>query len=330
MEQGPNYRKIFVVGFPRSGTTWTAGMLGQHPDVIKIPGESHLYNLLYDPFTYLTKLSLSKRIKLKNWIFKNYGLMPLFTGFNSENLWAGLPHIYRFYERRGKSSGPHMFVEYSKFLELIEKARVGDDDDLLKVENLLKSVLDHAFYQNGGDDSKVMLEKTPMHIKQAEVILNSFPEAKMIEVVRDVRSVWASWQALGKNESWARKPTITNLVKKWVRCVELGEKYKNNPLIGERILRFRYEDLRQDTFTWMKTIFEFLELPISEKNISNIVEALDIKNVKQKGEGMSTRKGSVDSWKYELSEADIQTCNQLAGPLLEKLGYPVLSEVGSN
>ncbi len=36
----------------------------------------------------------------------------------------------------------------------------------------------------------------------------------------------------------------------------------------------------------------------------------------------------IDSWKYELSEADIQTCNQWAGPLLEKLGYPVLSEVG--
>jgi hypothetical protein len=42
-------RKVFVVGCPRSGTTWTRSMLCAHPHVIAPASETHAYDELYVP-----------------------------------------------------------------------------------------------------------------------------------------------------------------------------------------------------------------------------------------------------------------------------------------
>ncbi len=94
-------------------------------------------------------------------------------------------------------------------------------------------MLDAAFYSQGGSSDKIMLEKTPMHLKYADVILESFPEAKIIEVVRDVRGVRASWQARAKTQRWARKPT-TDLVNQWIQGVELGEELRHDSSLSNK------------------------------------------------------------------------------------------------
>lgn len=295
-------------------------MLAQHPDVVKLPGETHLYKLFYDPFTYLEQMHWQQRIKRRSWIFKHYGLGPILTGFDSNKIWASFPRNYRFYERSGQQSGPHTCVSYQEFATLAKAAQAGEGDDLVKVQKLIEAVFETAFHHQGGDSSKVMLEKTPMHIKHVDVILQSFTEAKVIEVVRDVRAVCASWQARAKTQRWSRKST-ENLCKQWIRCVRLGEKFRQDPAMCNRILQVRYEDLRQDTFTALDAVFEFAELPASQQELSNIIDALNIDNVKQKGEGQHVRKGVVGGWKADLSVDDIKICNRLTGPLLEKLGY---------
>ncbi len=316
------HRKLFVVGCPRSGTSWAAEMLAQHPDIVKLAGESHLYKLFYDPFTYLEKLTWKKRIEKRAWIFKNFGIAPIITGFNSRNIWAALPRIYRFYQRSGQYSGPHMCVDYPKFLALVEKAKSEEGSDLTKVSRLIESVLAFSFYEQGGDRNKIMLEKTPMHVKYSDVILKSFPEAKVVEIVRDVRGVCASWQARAKTQTWAAKPTY-QLVKQWTRSLEVTEKCRQDAAMCDRILRIRYEDLRQNTAVSLQSAFEFLEVSADESDICAIAEAFSIEKIKHKGEGQHVRKGVIDAWKEELSEADIALCQQSAGPLLEKLGYQV-------
>lgn len=331
-ESQPAYEKVFVVGCPRSGTSWTSEMISQHSDIVRLYGESHLYKLFYDPFTYLKQLNWRQRLKLKSWIFKQYGPVPIFTGFDSNRIWAGFPRIYRLYEGSDPYSGPHTCVDRKAFVKLITEARSVKGDDLTKVKRLIESMLDAAFYSQGGNSDKIMLEKTPMHLRYADIILASFPEAKVIEVVRDIRGVCASWQARAKTQRWARKPTA-DLVNQWIQGVELGEKLRCDPSLSDRdalstvsstknrILQVRYEDLRQDTFTHLNRIFEFIGLPIAAQELDSITAALSITNVKQKGEGQHIRKGIVDTWKDELSPDDIETCNRMAAPQLKKLGY---------
>jgi len=317
-------------------------MLERHPSVVKLKGESHLYKLLYDPFTYLKKMPLRSRLKRRSWILKHYGPIPILTGFNSNNLWRGLLRTYRFYEWSGESSGPHMAVDYETFKTLVHQASAGEGDDLSKVTQLIKSVLEVSFYAQGGNSSQIMLEKTPMHIKFASTILQSFPEAKMVEVVRDVRSICASWQARAKTQRWARRPTA-ELVAQWIRCIEAGDIAANDIAAGDtaaddtvlpqksdaapakrsRIIRLRYEDLRQDPHTWLGTLFDFAKLPTHSAHLSEIIDALSIENAGRKGDGLHVRQGKVQGWKEELSPGDIETCHRMAGPLLERLGYTI-------
>ncbi len=65
-ESQPSYKKVFVVGCPRSGTSWTSEMISQHSDIVKLYGEGHLYKLFYDPFTYLKQLKWRQRLNLKS------------------------------------------------------------------------------------------------------------------------------------------------------------------------------------------------------------------------------------------------------------------------
>jgi len=160
-ESQPAYKKIFVVGCPRSGTSWTSEMISQHSDIVRLYGESHLYKLFYDPFTYLKQLNWRQRLKLKSWIFKQYGPVPIFAGFDSNRIWAGFPHIYRTYERSDPYSGPHTCVDRKAFVKLIKEARSGKGDDLTQVKRLIKSTLDCAFYSQGGNSDKIMLKKRP-------------------------------------------------------------------------------------------------------------------------------------------------------------------------
>jgi len=322
MSQTSSYKKVFVVGCPRSGTSWAANMLGQHPNIVKLMGETHLYKLFYDPLTYLEQMDWRKRFERKAWIYKHYGIGPILTGFNSRNMWAALPRIYRFYRWSGHNSGPHTCIGYEEFLDLFRAASKVDGDDFDKTSALIESILDTAFYKHGGDSSKTLLEKTPMHIKYVDVILSSFPEAKVVEVVRDVRGVCASWQARAVKQKWANKPT-PSLVDQWKRGIELGEKFRSDPSIGDRILKVHYEDLKQNTAVQLKTMFDFLEQPITQQESDRIAAAFDIRNAKNKGEGNHVRKGMIGAWKTDLSETDITTCNQIAGPLLEKIGYSI-------
>jgi len=301
-------------------------MVSEHPQVVGLAGETHLYKLFYDPFTYLKGMGWRKRIERRTWIYKHYGIGPIATGFNSQNLWAAMPRIYRFYQWSGENSGPHTCIGYEEFCAIAKAANAGEGDDLTKVKTLIESVLNSAFYTHGGqgqdDQSRTLLEKTPMHLKYADVILNSFPEAKVIEVVRDVRGMCASWQARSVNQKWARKP-IEGLIDQWTRSLERTDRFRNDQAIGDRILQVRYEDLRQNTAGSLKNIFEFLEMPLPAENLNHIAAKFDISQAKSKGEGLHVRKGIIGAWRTDLSQEDIDTCNRLAGPWIEKLGYSV-------
>ena len=161
-----------------------------------------------------------------------------------------------------------------------------------------------------------------MHIKYVDVILEMFPEARVIEVVRDIRGVCASWQARAHKNRWANRQTEA-IIGQWQRSLQLGAQFANDPAIGDRIFRIKYENMRQQPTETLSTLFDFLALPASNSMVTNIVAECDIHNVKRRGTERFVRHGVIDAWKTELSSADIDLCHQLAGFQLRQLGYGI-------
>ncbi|MGD1804424.1 sulfotransferase domain-containing protein [Dapis sp. BLCC M126] len=58
------YRKLFLVGCPRSGTSWLTKMISRHLNIVRVPSESHAYSVIYHYFTYLKKQTLKKKIEI--------------------------------------------------------------------------------------------------------------------------------------------------------------------------------------------------------------------------------------------------------------------------
>lgn len=315
--------KLFVVGCPRSGTSWVTSLIAGHRDILSVPRETHVYRLVYEPFIELPKWNWQKRLRAWKGIVRRYGIKPLLFGFQHKDIWQGILRDHQILNRPD-SHGLHGLVSYGDLQLLIRAIRAEVPESnrgLVQAEELIAAMF-NRFYTQHGQPGQTVLEKTPMHIRYAEQILWRFPEARIVEVVRDGRDVCASYNALAKQEYWARIGTA-GAIRQWKRCVEWGEIIRERPGLRDRVHMVRYEALKADPERCLQQIFTFANLAWNEEQVEAIVAASDINRIAEKGEGQYVRSGVVGDWKEQLSEAEIAMCGEIAGEQLARLGYVV-------
>lgn len=317
-----DYKKLFVVGNPRSGTSWLKKTIGQHPSIISVPSESQAYLLIYEQFKRLKGLrnwTFKKRLQCWKRIIKQYGFLPILTGIKSNDLWSGIFYNYEVCKKK-EEVGLHFLVEYSELEKRVRDVRLLPTEDVEKAKQAIGLLFDDFFYKKGGNKEKILLEKTPYHLRYVDVILHQFPEAKVVEIIRDGRDVAVSYMSRAKTKKWADKQ-MKEIIKDWKCSIKLGDRFRANESLRDRIHLVRYEQLRRDTKTELKKVFDFAELSYDETLIDRIIEKTDIKNIKKKGEGLQVRKGAIGEWRSRLSETDIALWKELAGDTLVHLGY---------
>lgn len=314
-----DYSKLFVVGCPRSGTTWLREMLRLHPDVINLPTESFAYIKIYKPFIELPQLRLKNRLRRIKNILSNYGFRTLVVGYSFDDIIKSILNDYNS-SKLSNQVGLHTIIGEVELSQLIDSVRLQSNlDDKQKACQIINSIFNKYYEQAGGDGRQTLVDKTPNHIFYVDVILRSMPKAKVIEIVRDCRDVRASFAAKAKLKPWADRST-ESVSKLWKRSVECGEDLRKNPEFCERIHLVRYEKLKADTKGELQKILEFAELSFEDNLIDQIVRETHISNYKQ-GEGLHFYKGVVGDWVNRLSAEDIETIEKIAGSTMERAGY---------
>ncbi|MEM1256113.1 MAG: sulfotransferase [Cyanobacteria bacterium P01_H01_bin.21] len=313
--------KLFVVGCPRSGTSWVTSLIAAHPDVVAVPRETHVYRLVYEPFVDLPAWNWQRRLRSWKGILRRYGLKPLLFGFEPKDIWQGILRDHQILDRPD-SHGLHGLVSYETLKQLINaiRSQVPETDrGLVQAEELIAAMFDR-FIEQYGQPGQTILEKTPMHIRYAEQILWRFPEARIVEVIRDGRDVCVSYNALAQQQRWAQIGTA-GAIRQWKKCVEWGEAIHERPGLRDRIHTVRYEALKADPERSLQQIFSFAKLSWEDHQIKEIAKATDISRIAKKGEGQYVRSGAVGEWKEQLSEAELAMCHEIAGDQLTRLGY---------
>lgn len=294
------YPKLFIVGCARSGTTWVKEILGAHPATITNV-ESHIYPLIFEPFQRL--------------------------GFKSPRAWATILHRVRYMRKIDRPVGVHQFISDLAFEKLLRRA-IGK---LLATPQsgladgatyMIGGVLDHFFFSHGGDGNHILVEKTPDHIDYAEHILDHFPEAKLIEVVRDGRDVCVSMQMRALNVNWPATDR-SRQIEIWKEKIEKGLSLAQSEIYKDRILQVHYEQLHQNPETEIRRILNFAELGFDDELIGSIIESIDIERLPadKKGDGKHVRKGVVGDWRNHFSAEDEAMFKEKAGDLFERIGY---------
>jgi predicted MPP superfamily phosphohydrolase len=281
----PDKAPIFIVACPRSGTTVLAALLNKHSNIASAT-ETHFFN-------YVSKLK----------IFKKFTKQAYCRNFLSE-IFAE-PRIADFCEVSGISRD-----EFAKALEPYLGQKLSDKVffDLIMSLFLTKK------------HKPRFCEKTPQHLLCVNKILELYPKAKIIHVVRDGRDVVNSLLKM----PWRPKGLLNN-ARFWIRYARLGQQLNHQySEAKENFMSIRYEDLLLNTEKLLREILSFVEEAYEEgildKNFQEKIFASWENEWKHKSaEGIDPSR--IGAYRKELSLSDQAALNSILKKTLIKLKY---------
>lgn len=221
---------------------------------------------------------------------------------------------WRVWEESGYVMGLHHLMSKSDYLDALRC--------------LASSVLLSITKQK--PNARFIVEKTPAHCAYASDILDLFPDAMFIHLVRDPRSVVSSLIAASK--TWAsdlKGVTAAEACEIWTRSTEASRQIQEKT---NNYLEIKYEELLQEGPQYLKTIFDWVEIAISRSECENVFvrhkfEAMKSSNCLQLPETFF-RSGTPDNWKHDLSAAEIALIESAACQLMRDFGYKLEAPAG--
>ncbi|MCO5273470.1 MAG: sulfotransferase [Flavobacteriales bacterium] len=171
-------------------------------------------------------------------------------------------------------------------------------------------------------EAKHLLDKHPDYARHLPLVQKLFPNAKVIHLIRDGREVVVSMMSAKKRLGFGAGE-IQGATRHWATNL-LAARQAEKLLGPGQYMEVRYEELKAETATGMKAVFNFCQLPVTDDFLLRITEEYDIRN-KQVSRGDATlnplRDKSGAIWQAKLSLEERWTMDRLAGHLLQDLRY---------
>lgn len=176
-----------------------------------------------------------------------------------------------------------------------------------------RKLLDSAFLDNlerEDGEARYLLERTPWHVYDLDLIHEIYPDARVIHIIRDGRAVARSLLA----KSWG-PDTMEEAAEEWRSSVVAGR--TGGVPFGDRYREVRYEELLADPAERIAELFEWLELDLDDALRERVLlEAGSEFNVDAGAPGIR-----ADKWRGLISERDLATFERVAGAEMRELGY---------
>jgi len=270
------YKLVFLVGSPRSGTTWLQLLLSRSPAVATA--------IETDLFTQFMR--------------------PLVEQWNHDRM-------------TGRLTGLTKLLSDEEFRGLLRST----------------SAFVFAKIAQSKSSATVILEKTPHHVNYGREILDMWPEAHFIHIIRDPRSVAASLRVASKTwaSQWA-SAKISRSCEGWIADVSNGRQIRSATQNYHEVF---YHELISDGPDIVMRLLNKLGVASSLEDCQRYVDECNIRNLKAgkldnapwdiKTSKVSFGSGTTDSWRAELSAWEIALVEHLAGPLMSELGFKSVS-----
>jgi hypothetical protein len=161
-------------------------------------------------------------------------------------------------------------------------------------------------------------DKTPGYVLHVARLVELFPEAVIVHMIRDGRDVAASFLELG----WAS--TIEEAALHWRLRVGRGRR-AGVALPGGRYHEIRYEDLVVDPEPPLRTFCGAASLPFDAAMVDHADRAAEVvgttSHPSYHGRLAEPLRPDLRDWRRDLVEEDVERFELVAGDLLTELGY---------
>jgi hypothetical protein len=244
---------VFLVGARRSGTNWLQRILVAHPDVVGLPGETHLFS---------------------------HGIRMLTERVQHGALTSG-------------STG-RVYMDRDRFLDA---SRAFCD----AVFGGLAETLHPG--------APVIVERTPMHVYELDLIGDVYPDAAVLHIIRDGRDVVRSLLA----QSWGPTEAV-EAADEWARSITSARAAA--PQL-ERYREVRYEELLVDPRPHITALFDWLGL----RHDGDIVESSLVESGVTFNVDRTQPELAQGKWRRGLTDAQLADVVAAAGQQLAELGY---------
>ena len=201
---------------------------------------------------------------------------------------------------------------------LINKARIEVDREFPYQLHSKKEIFEYLIGVYNTNNKKTFLEKTPRHVFFYSEILEYYPDAKFICMIREPKNVVSS---ILKIPTKRRKSIITvALLYNKISNAILNIRPNNNVLV------INYEDLTGQTNITVKTICEFLNIPYDSKLVDNVAAPPGIVSVHEawKNRNIDLRniqKNDPDRWQKTLNKSQANMVDFITQSCAFKFGY---------
>lgn len=195
-------------------------------------------------------------------------------------------------------------------------ASVGPDDDTVSAARVVREL--HAAYARAAGRSRSG-DKTPFHANHLPLLTASLPEAVVVHVIRDPRSVAAAFRSV----SWATDDAHA-AGRAWRRHVANAR--SAGALLGpERYLEVRYEELVDDPVPSLRRLCAALGLAYTDA-MSDRTQSAARARAQSEHAGdhgnLDRPLGVTRDWRRDLGALDVWRVEAVAGDLMTSCGYP--------
>jgi hypothetical protein len=278
MQSFPDASPIFIVGAPRSGTTLLQLVLNAHPDVA-IHGEIHFFDQVMQLKSEIPDLDAAGRI---------------------ENFFGQLHRLSAF----------RYLPDIESRLEIVRARLEGCEN--VSYELFYKALIDEFAERNSASRCG---EKTPQNIRYLSELLQVFPNARIVHIVRDPRAVVNSLQRM----PWAPDSIALNALK-WKVDMLFMREFVNS---GGTVHTLTYEDLVSEPEPNLRALSDFLGvdwdpamLEFSDTADSNVRD-----EPWKKGTRRQINRDAVSGWRDSLTSADIALIQIISEPFFSHFSY---------
>lgn len=289
---------IFIVGNSRSGTTMVSQILGQNNQVFSF-NEIHFFEQLVASELLCTNIGLGE----------------------AQELFSKLLEI----QRKGYlHTGKHFQFINEAFYAIKNTHRMG-----LRHIDIYKMFLS---YETLRHDKLVACKQTPRNVFFLNEILSLFPNAKIINMVRDPRAVLNSqkgkWKLkfLGLDKiplaetfrSWINYHPLT-VSKLWSGAIKSSLKFQNN----KQVLTLKFEDLVNQPNEQINDLCEFIGIDYDEAMLSIPYwgSSREKNTVGKKG----IQQTATNAWRNSsLSNEELYICQKNTKKEMKSLGYSLV------
>jgi len=309
MTENQIIKPIFIIGVPRSGTTLLYRMLCKHPDLAWFSHED-----LQFFFPKKAQERLKKRftkMKENNEKIPNNERSLFVFGLKQENPLEGTTKIP---------------IEAETFwIKCLGRDYITDvsEDKKNKIIQTIQKVLEK--------EKKIrFLNKSPNNNKRLFVLKKIFPDAKIINIGRDPRSVISSMLVRRelegtfnvripfKNKTFRKISFLKQIFLSSRKKVNAVDRYSNAyKQITENIHEFSIQ--HYDNF--ISVIYEEL-LAEPEKVVTKILEFCELKKPSNLKDLIPKIEKTQDKWKEKLTRKDEQKIFKMVKPSIKKMNYP--------